>query len=99
MNIERLNNKFNFLVTENGNNLSGGQKQRISIVRAILKDSPILLFDEPTSALDKNNQKLFLDTINNLKQNKTILIIAHKFTDYEIFDNIYELKNGNLFKM
>jgi len=99
MDIERLNNKFNFLVTENGNNLSGGQKQRISIARAILKDSPILLFDEPTSSLDKKNQELFLNTINNLKQNKTILIIAHKFTDYEIFDNIYELKNGDLFKI
>lgn len=97
--IEGFNNKFNFLVTENGNNLSGGQKQRIAIARAILKDSPILLFDEPTSALDKNNQKLFFDTINNLKQNKSILIIAHKFDNYEIFDNIYELKNGNLFKI
>ena len=92
--INKLENKFDTLIVENGNNLSGGQKQRIAIARAILKDSKILLFDEPTSALDKNNQTLFFDTINNLKQSKTILIIAHKFDNLDSFDNIFELKNG-----
>ena len=81
------------IVNENGSNLSGGQRQRIAIARVLLKDSKILLFDEPTSALDNNNQKLFFETINSLKNNKTILIIAHKFDDYIIFDNVYEIKN------
>ena len=92
--INMLENKFDTLVVENGNNLSGGQKQRIAIARAILKDSKILLFDEPTSALDKNNQTMFFDTINNLKQTKTILIIAHKFDSLDSFDNVFELKDG-----
>lgn len=96
--IESFPKQFNFLITENGNNLSGGQKQRMAITRALLKDAPILLFDEPTSALDKNNQELFFNTINNLKQDKTILVIAHKFNPDTKFDNIYELKDGYLFK-
>lgn len=97
--IKGFDKDFDTIVTENGNNLSGGQKQRISIARAILKDSPILLFDEPTSALDKRNQELFIETIKTLKKEKTILIIAHKLNDYKIFDKVYELKNGVLFEI
>lgn len=94
--INDFDNKFETIVNENGSNLSGGQRQRIAIARALLKDSKILLFDEPTSALDNNNQKLFFETINSLKNNKTILIIAHKFDDYRIFDNVYEIKNKKI---
>jgi ABC-type multidrug transport system fused ATPase/permease subunit len=95
--INDFENGFDTVVSENGNNLSGGQKQRISIARAILKNSGILLFDEPTSSLDKNNQELFLETIRELKNDKTILLIAHKLVDYSDFDNVYELRQGNLY--
>lgn len=91
--INNFDNKFDTIINENGSNLSGGQKQRIAIARAVLKDSKILLFDEPTSALDNNNQKLFFETIDYLKNNKTIMIIAHKFNDFKIFDNVYEIQN------
>ena len=94
--IMKLEDGLDTLIVENGTNLSGGQKQRIAIARAILKNSKILLFDEPTSALDKENQELFFNTITNLKENKTILIIAHKFNDLSIFDNIFELNAGKL---
>ena len=94
--IMKLEDGIDTLIVENGTNLSGGQKQRIAIARAILKNSKILLFDEPTSALDKENQELFFNTITNLKENKTILIIAHKFNDLSIFDNIFELNAGKL---
>jgi len=97
--IMGFDKKIDTIISENGNNLSGGQKQRIAIARAILKDVPILLFDEPTSALDKRNQELFFETINTLKKEKTMLIIAHKLNDYKVFDKIYELKNGNLFEI
>ena len=96
--IMKFDNKFDTLINENGSNLSGGQKQRIAISRALLKDSKILLFDEPTSALDNHNQKMFFETINELKNNKTILIIAHKFDDYQIFDNVYEIHNKKIEK-
>lgn len=97
--IIKFENGYNTIIKENSNNLSGGQKQRIAIARAILKDSPILLFDEPTSALDKKNQEMFFKTIEKLKLQKTILVITHKLNNYKIFDNIYELKNGNLFEI
>lgn len=94
--IISFDNKFDTMINENGNNLSGGQKQRIAIARSILKNSKILLFDEPTSALDNNNQKKFFETISNLKNNKTILIIAHKFDNFKLFDNVYEIKNKKI---
>ncbi len=84
------------VVSENGTNLSGGQKQRISIARAILKDAPILLFDEPTSSLDQRNQALILETIMALKQEKTVLVIAHKLDDYAGFDAVYALRDGRI---
>ena len=92
-------NGYNTIIAENGTNLSGGQKQRIEIARAFLKDSKILLLDEPTSALDLNNQIKLFETLNSLKQNKTIFVIAHKINDYKYFDNVYQLKNGTINKL
>lgn len=91
--IFQMENGFETLLTENGTNLSGGQKQRLSIARAILKDCPIILFDEPTSSLDRQNQSLFLNTLGKLKETKTIFVIAHKLESYDVFDNVFEIKN------
>lgn len=87
---------YKTLISENGANLSGGQKQRIAIARAILKDTPIILFDESTSALDRENQRIFFDVLAELKQTKTILVIAHKLNSYELFDNVFEIEGGEL---
>jgi ABC-type transport system involved in cytochrome bd biosynthesis fused ATPase/permease subunit len=73
-----------------------GQRQRMAIARAILKDTPVILFDEPTSALDRENHALFLDVVKELKKSKTILVVAHKLGSYEIFDNVFSVKNGKL---
>lgn len=97
--ILSFENGYNTIIAENGTNLSGGQKQRIEIARAFLKDSKILLLDEPTSALDLNNQIKLFETLNSLKQNKTIFVIAHKINDYKYFDNVYQLKNGTINKL
>ena len=97
--ILSFKNGYNTIIAENGTNLSGGQKQRIEIARAFLKDSKILLLDEPTSALDLNNQIKLFETLNSLKQNKTIFVIAHKINDYKYFDNVYQLKNGTINKL
>ena len=94
--IIMLENGYNTILTENGTNLSGGQKQRIEIARAILKNSKILLLDEPTSALDNENQAKLFATLSELKSNKTIFVIAHKLSNYESFDNVYELKTGKI---
>ena len=91
-----LNDGYYTVINENGSNLSGGQKQRLELARAILKDSKILLLDEPSSALDSDNQKKLIDTLKQLKENKTIFMIAHKLSDYDGFDSIYKLDNGKI---
>ena len=96
--ITSFENEYNTILTENGTNLSGGQKQRIEIARAVLKNSRIILLDEPTSALDTENQTKLFKTLTDLKQNKTIFVIAHKLNNYDCFDYVYELKNGKINK-
>lgn len=94
--INEMPEKYNTILQENGANLSGGQKQRIAIARALLKDTPVILFDEPTSALDKANQEIFFNVLNEIKSKKTILIIAHKLNNYNLFDNIFTIHNGTI---
>ncbi len=78
--IMGFDEKWDTLVVENGSNLSGGQKQRIAIA----------------SALDKENQRIFFETINQLKGDKAILIIAHKYDDWKMFDNVFEVSGGEI---
>lgn len=94
--IESLPNKYNEIIEENTTNLSVGQKQRIAIARAILKNTPIILFDEVTSALDKTSKKAIEKTINNLSEEKTIIVIAHTLDSIEDYDNIIVLKDGKI---
>ncbi len=81
---------------EGGTRLSGGQKQRICIARALLKNSKIMIFDEATSALDNISQQLVMDSIENIKGNKTIITIAHRLSTIENCDVIYFLDKGKI---
>jgi subfamily B ATP-binding cassette protein MsbA len=94
--IEKLPQKFDTLIGENGTRLSGGQKQRISIARAILKESPIILLDEATSSLDADSEEIVQNAIINLTKNKTTLVIAHRFSTIHKADKIFVLKNGQI---
>jgi len=76
--------------------LSGGQKQRIAIARAILRDTPIILFDEATSALDNHSKNKIEETINKLSKTKTIIIIAHSLEIVQDFDNIIMIDDGKI---
>lgn len=76
--IMQLENGYDTNVGERGNNLSGGQKQRIAIARAILKEAPIILLDEATSALDNESERLVNEALKQMKNKKTILMIAHR---------------------
>lgn len=97
--IIALPNGYETVLEKNGSNLSGGQRQRLILARAILKDSKIMLLDEPTSYLDSENQNILFNVLQQLKQNKTIFIIAHRLSDYKIFDNVFVLKNKKLHLM
>ena len=91
--IEKLPEKFNTMIGENGVRLSGGQKQRLSIARAILKKSPIILLDEATSSLDTDSEEIVQNAIMNLIKNKTTLVIAHRLSTIHNADKIFVLKN------
>ena len=92
--IEKMPEKWNSMIGENGSELSGGERQRISIARAFLKDAPIILMDEATASLDVDNESLIQESISRLIQNKTVLIIAHRMRTVDGVDKIVVLKDG-----
>ena len=94
--IEKLDKTFDSDIGEDGVTLSGGQRQRLSIARAIAKDSPILILDEATSALDSATEKLVQSAINNMQQDRTTIIIAHRLTTIQNANRIIVLKNGEI---
>ena len=94
--INKLENKFDSVLGDNGSLISGGQKQRIAIARAIMKDAPILILDEATSALDSKTEHLVQLAIDNASKNKTTLIIAHRLSTVKNADRIIVLKDGRI---
>ena len=94
--IEKLDDKFESEIGEDGITLSGGQRQRLSIARAIAKDSPILILDEATSALDSSTEKLVQSAINKMRQGRTTIIIAHRLSTIQNADRIIVLKDGEI---
>ncbi len=94
--IESFPEKFETIVGERGVKLSGGQRQRVAIARAILKDPAILILDEATSALDSESEKLVQDALDDLMQNRTTIIIAHRLATIRNVDTIYVLKDGEI---
>ena len=94
--IDKLPNKYNTVIGENGIRLSGGQKQRISIARAILKKSSIILLDEATSSLDADSEQVVQNAIANLTREKTTLVIAHRLSTIHNSDKIFVLKKGSI---
>jgi len=94
--VEKLPNKYETMIGENGVKLSGGQKQRLSIARAILKDSSIILLDEATSSLDSESEAVIQNAIENLTKNKTTIIIAHRLSTVMKCDKILVFENGKI---
>ena len=94
--VEKMPEKWNSMIGENGSELSGGERQRISIARAFLKDAPIILMDEATASLDVDNESLIQESISKLIRNKTVLIIAHRMRTVDGVDKIVVLKDGRV---
>ncbi|MCW6679392.1 ABC transporter ATP-binding protein/permease [Anaerococcus sp. NML200574] len=94
--IKSLQKGYETKIGEAGSTLSGGEKQRIAIARAILKDAPIVILDEFTSALDVENERNILQAIDNLVQNKTVIMIAHRLETVRKADNIIVLDKGEI---
>jgi len=94
--IEKLPNKYDTLIGENGVRLSGGEKQRLSIARAILKKSSIILLDEATSSLDAETENKIQKAINYLTKNRTTIVIAHRLSTILNSDKIYVIEAGKI---
>ena len=94
--LEQLPDGLDTLVGENGFMLSGGQRQRLAIARALLLDAPILILDEATSALDTESERLIQDALEQLQQNRTSIVVAHRLSTIENANNILVIECGEI---
>jgi len=94
--IDKLPNKYETIIGENGIRLSGGEKQRLSIARAMIKKSPIILLDEATSSLDAETESKIQDALKILTKDRTTVVIAHRLSTILNSDQIYIIDTGNV---
>lgn len=97
--ISTLEEGLETYIGERGVMLSGGQKQRIAIARAFIKDAPIVILDEATSALDNQSEAIVQQAINNLMNEKTVFVIAHRLTTIQNADKIAVINEGKLVEL
>ncbi len=95
-NIENFKDKYETIIGEKGLTISGGQKQRVSIARAILRDTPVIIFDDSFSSVDNETEKEILQNIFKLKKERIIIIISHRLSSLINCDRIVYLHNGEI---
>jgi ABC-type multidrug transport system fused ATPase/permease subunit len=100
LDVNNINKKFKSnmykKVGKNGSNLSGGQRQLVWLLRAILKDSKVLILDEPTSSLDPESKKQFIKFLKMYTKNKLVIIITHDLSILDHVNKVIKLKHGKI---
>jgi subfamily B ATP-binding cassette protein MsbA len=94
--IAQLPQGYDTVIGERGTKLSGGQRQRLAIARALLKNAPILILDEATSHLDTESEMLVQRALNNLIEDRTVIVIAHRLSTIRRADKIVVLDRGRI---
>jgi len=94
--VRNLPDGLDTWIGESGSRLSGGQGRRIALARVLLSDAPVLILDEPATGLDADTEKAFLETLNNVGDGRSVLLIAHRLTGVEKLDRIWRLENGHV---
>jgi subfamily B ATP-binding cassette protein MsbA len=92
--IIKLPTGYNTLIGERGVTISGGERQRIGIARAVVRNSPILILDEPTASLDTESEKIVIEALERLMQDKTVITISHRLNTILTADKIFVIKDG-----
>jgi len=94
--VQSLEHGIQTVVGERGVRLSGGQRQRIGIARALYGRPQVLIFDEATSSLDSETEQAFLDSIRDLRDHYTMLVVAHRTSTLKYCSGVFQLRDGVL---
>ncbi len=97
--VARMPEGIHTLISERGTTISGGQRQRIALARALYKDFELLIMDEATAALDMETEKAVIDSIRQVRKNKTLLIVTHHMSLANECDIIYKIQNQKLIRV
>lgn len=94
--VERLPQGYETVIGDRGGLLSGGERQRLCLARALVRNPSILILDEPTSALDSESERFIQDTIDSIRREKTIILIAHRLATVRSADQIWVMEGGRI---
>ncbi len=97
--IMKMPDKWDTVLNEGASNLSGGQKKRLDILRALIMNPDIIIFDESTASIDLERRRMLFDIIEQIKNEKIVIMVTHNIEECERCDNIFAVKNKKVFKV